>query len=112
MRTAVKIAIVESEAGYGRRVDDWMVCLSSADALAYQQEFNSKLAAGQRQQDRSAQAEAWAIEHALDCELFKVEVNKYSLQVEGSAELIDMTPAQYKKLEKAKRMYWSQLRNL
>lgn len=25
---AVKIAVIESEAGWGRKIDDWMVCLS------------------------------------------------------------------------------------
>lgn len=39
---AVKISVIESESGWGRRVDDWMVCLSIEDAKAFQDEFNNE----------------------------------------------------------------------
>lgn len=35
---AVKIAVIESEKDWGRKIDEWMVCLSIDDA----KEFNSK----------------------------------------------------------------------
>lgn len=40
--SAVKIALVEHERGWGAKVDDWMVCLTAADALAFKEEFNAK----------------------------------------------------------------------
>ena len=39
---AVKIAIIESERGWTRKIDDWMVCLSIDDAKEFKKEFNSK----------------------------------------------------------------------
>ncbi len=38
--------------------------------------------AGQKQQMRSAKAKALDIEQALNCDLFRVDVNEYSLQAE------------------------------
>lgn len=32
MPTAVKIAVMEYERGWGSKIDDWMVCLSVEDA--------------------------------------------------------------------------------
>lgn len=37
-----KIAVYESERGWGRKIDDWMVCLTSEDALLFKNEFNSE----------------------------------------------------------------------
>lgn len=39
---AYRIPVIESEKGYGRKIDDYMVCLSEEDCLEYQKEFNSK----------------------------------------------------------------------
>ena len=32
-KLAVKVAVIESESGWGSRVDDYMVCLSNDDAI-------------------------------------------------------------------------------
>ncbi len=40
--TAVKIAVIESEVGWGRKIDDWMICQSVEDAENFRAEFNSK----------------------------------------------------------------------
>ena len=37
-----KIAVYESERKWGGKIDDWMVCLTSEDALLFKNEFNSK----------------------------------------------------------------------
>ena len=42
MATAVKIAVLEYERGWGSKIDDWMVCESVKDALEFKQEFNAK----------------------------------------------------------------------
>jgi len=39
--TAYKIAVIESEVGWGSKIDDWMVCLTTVDALQFKKEFNS-----------------------------------------------------------------------
>ena len=39
---AVKIAVIESEAGWGRKIDDWMVCLSIEDAKSFEKELISE----------------------------------------------------------------------
>jgi hypothetical protein len=39
---AVKVAVIESERGWGQKIDDYMVCLSIEDANKFKQEFNSE----------------------------------------------------------------------
>lgn len=39
---AFKIAVVESERGWGSKIDDWMVCLTLDDINDFRKEFNSK----------------------------------------------------------------------
>ena len=39
---AYKIPVIESEGGWGSKIDDYMVCLSKEDALQFCKEFNSK----------------------------------------------------------------------
>ena len=41
MAQAIKIAVIESERGWGSKIDDYMVCLDVDDAKAFAQEFNS-----------------------------------------------------------------------
>lgn len=40
MNLAIKVPIEESEAGWGRKIDDWMVCLTKEDAKAFEVEYN------------------------------------------------------------------------
>ena len=83
---AVKIPVIESEAGWGRRVDDHMVCLSVEDAKAFEKEFNSK--------NTSNTAPDWY------------------MQVEGEPEPIDLSDSQMEFLKKHKRIWWSELKTL
>lgn len=39
---AVKIPVLEYEAGWGNKVDDFMVCTSIEDAQKFKMEFNAK----------------------------------------------------------------------
>ncbi len=41
-KTAVKIAVWEREKGWGAKIDDYMVCLTTEDALAFKKTFNAK----------------------------------------------------------------------
>lgn len=42
MKTAVKVPVWEHERGWGSKIDDYMVCLSVADAHKFAEEFNAK----------------------------------------------------------------------
>lgn len=83
---AVKIAVIESEAGWGRKIDDWMVCLTAEDAKAFENEFNSK--------NTSTYVPEWY------------------MQVEGEPELINLTEHQYNILLAEKRMWLSTLKSI
>lgn len=78
---AVKVAVIESEAGWGRKIDDWMVCLSVEDARAFIKEFNSK--------NTSSSTPDWY------------------MVAEGDPQPIDLSDKQMKKLEKEKRVWLS-----
>ncbi len=39
---AVKVPVIESERGWGRKIDDYMVCLTLEDAHEFIKEFNSR----------------------------------------------------------------------
>jgi hypothetical protein len=39
---AYRIPVIESEKGWGRKIDDYMVCLTSEDCLEYKKDFNSE----------------------------------------------------------------------
>lgn len=38
----LKVPVIESERGWGSKVDDYMICLSTKDAMNFIQEFNAK----------------------------------------------------------------------
>jgi hypothetical protein len=40
--SVVKVPVIENEAGWGSKIDDYMVCLTSEDARLFVDEFNSK----------------------------------------------------------------------
>jgi hypothetical protein len=83
---AVKIAVIESETGWGRKIDDWMVCLSTEDAKAFEKEFNAE--------NKSSSAPDWY------------------MQVEGEPKPIDLTNKQFSKLQEDKRVWLSVLNAL
>ena len=80
---AVKIAVLESEHGWGSKIDDWMVCLTHEDAKEFEKEFNSK----------------------NDSET----VPDWYLLVIGEPEYIELTDTQYDYLFKNKRVWLSEL---
>lgn len=87
MKAVVKIPVIESEAGWGRKIDDYMVCLTVADAENFRIEFNSKNT--------------------------EETVPEWYMQVEGKPEPLDITDSQFKFLEKEedKRCWLSTLKN-
>jgi len=86
MATVVKVPVVESERGWGRKIDDYMVCLSYADGLEFTKEFNAKNT--------------------------ETTVPDWYMVVEDSPKPLDITDKQYKKLKKEKRMWLSSLKNI
>lgn len=81
---AVKIPVIESEAGWGRKIDDYMVCLSVTDAKDFEKEFNSKNTA--------------------------YTTPSWYMQVEGEPIPIELTTTQMKRLKKEKRIWFSELK--
>lgn len=84
--TAVKIAVIESEAGWGRKIDDYMVCLTVEDAKAFETEFNSKNT--------------------------ETSTPDWYMQVEGSPEPVTLSDKQFEELKKENRVWWSSLRKI
>jgi hypothetical protein len=83
---AFKIPVIESESGWGRKLDDWMVCLSIEDTIKFKEEFNSK--------NTSTTTPDWY------------------MQVEGDPEQINLSEIQYSKLIEQKRIWLSLLNKL
>ena len=83
---AVKIAVIESEAGWGRKIDDWMVCLSIEDSKEFKNEFN-----------------------AMN---FEYTTPDWYMQVEGEPEPIDLNDEQFEKLKEEKRVWLSVLNSI
>jgi hypothetical protein len=82
---AVKVPVTESERGWGRKIDDYMVCLSMEDAKAFTKEFNAK------NTDET--------------------VPDWYMVVENEPIPMDLTDAQFKRLKKEKRIWLSSLKN-
>ena len=84
---AFRVAVIESERGWGRKVDDFMVCLTVDDAKAFTNEFNSK--------NTSQTAPDWY------------------MQAEGEPQSIELSDTQYEKLtsENNGRLWWSTLKD-
>ena len=83
---AVRIPVIESEKGWGRRIDDHMVCLSVEDAMEFKQEFNAK-------------------------NTEKTTPDWY-MAVEGEPEPIDITDEQMAELKRNKRIWHSALKRM
>ena len=88
LMTVAKIPVIESEAGWGRKIDDYMVCLTKKDAEKFRKEFNS---------------------HNTS----KTAPGCY-MQVEGDPEPIDITNKQYDWLTRqpSKRAWWRTLNKM
>lgn len=83
---AVTVTVMESEAGWGQRVDDYMVCLNNQVADDWRKEFNSK-------NDKAV-------------------VPDWYMYAESGNNPIDITAKQFKKLQKEKRMWLSTLKTI
>ncbi len=80
---AFKVEIIESERGWGSKVDDYMICLSQQDAELFKEEFNS----------------------------FNISVTIPEWYMAASSiSTIELNDAQLQKLNEYKRIYWSQLK--
>ena len=42
MKNVYKIAVYESERGWGSKIDDYMICLTYEDSIKFIEDFNSK----------------------------------------------------------------------
>lgn len=80
------VPVIESERGWGRKIDDYMLCLSEEDAKAWARKFNS--------QNPPGPAPDW-----------------YMQAEDDSIELIEVTSTQLKIIEKSRdgRMWKSEL---
>jgi len=85
-KLAVKITVIESERGWGRKVDDYMVCTTQKETLDFKQEFNAKNN--------------------------KDVVPDYYMACEGEPMPIDLTEKQYDKLVSDGRQWLSTLNAL
>lgn len=86
MCVAFRMTVIESEANWGRKIDDYMVCKTSEDAVNFRTEFNAKNT--------------------------EEEVPEWYMQAEGEPEQITITDAQQAKLETENRVWWSVLKQL
>lgn len=85
---AIKVPVIESERGWGSKIDDWMVVLSEEDAKAFIKEFNSK--------NTASSAPDWY------------------MQAEDETKPIELTSKQMEKLKKSKskRVWLSILKDI
>lgn len=83
----IAVPVIESERGWGSKIDDYMVCLSMEDAKAFAKKFNSE--------NTEDTAPDW-----------------YMRADDVDAKPIDISDKQFKvlKKEKDKRMWLSQLK--
>lgn len=80
---AFKISVIESEKNWGRKIDDWMVCLTPDDAQNFKHEFNSKNTSK--------------------------DVPDWYMQAEGEPVYVEISSKQMKKLKKRRRIWLSEL---
>lgn len=87
-KKVVEVDVIESERGWGSKVDDQMICLSVEDAYAFTEEFNAR-------NDKDV-------------------VPDWYMRAEGKPRPTSITEKQYKELELSehKRCWWSKLRNI
>jgi len=83
---AIKVPVIESEAGWGSKIDDYMVCLSVADAEKFIKEFNS--------------------------ENNKPTTPDWYMYAEDTKSPIDLNENQYSQLKEKNRMWWSSLKQI
>ncbi len=84
-KLAVKVPVTESERGWGRKIDDYMVCLSMEDAKVFTKEFNANNT--------------------------EETTPEWYMVVEHEPIPVDLTEDQFKRLKEEKRIWWSSLKN-
>lgn len=84
--SAVKVPVYEYERGWGSKIDDYMVCLTTEDAKKFVAEFNSKNT--------------------------EKDVPDWYMVAESSFSPLDITIKQMKKLKKSKRMWLANLKDV
>lgn len=84
--TVYKVPVTESERGWGRKIDDYMVCKTYEDGLLFTEEFNSK---------NTAQS-----------------VPDWYMQVEHNPERMTITEAQHEYLILNERVWLSELKDI
>lgn len=82
---AIKIPVIESERGWGNRIDDYMITLSVEDAELFKSEFNSVNTAD--------------------------STPDWYMRAESNFEPIKLTESQYNLLLGDKRIWLSELKN-
>lgn len=82
---AIAVEVIESEAGWGKKTDDYMICLSVEDAKAFITEFNSK--------NNEPTTPSWY------------------MYAEHTTSPVDLTDRQMSQLKERKRMWLSNLNN-
>lgn len=80
---AFKVELIESERGWGSKVDDYMICLTEEDAKEFKKEFNAE--------NNKSTVPDWYM---------------YA----GSITEIELTDVQFKKLSEEKRIYLTMLK--
>ena len=80
---AVMVPVIESEKGWGQKIEDHMVCLTNDDAKQFTKEFNAKN----------------TLEHTPD----------WYMYAENETIPVDITESQMKFLKKNKRVWYKQL---
>jgi len=83
---AIKVPVIESERGWGSKVDDHMVCLTIEDAKEFKEEFNAK--------NNESSTPDWY------------------MYADNTTTPMDINDKQYKLLKKEKRVWLSHLRNI
>lgn len=81
---AIKVPVIESERGWGSKIDDYMITLSLEDAEEFKNEFNSV--------NTATSAPDWY------------------MQAESDFQQITLTESQHKVLSENKRVWLSELK--
>jgi hypothetical protein len=82
---AFKVELIESERGWGSKVDDYMVCLTEDDAQEFKKEFNAK--------NNESSVPDWYMYAASITE-------------------VELTDVQFNKLNEEKRIYLTMLKRV
>ncbi len=83
---AFKVAVIESEKDWGRKIDDYMVCQSYEDGLLFTEDFNSKNT--------------------------EESIPDWYMVVEDKPEIINLNQSQFNYLVENNRVWLSQLKNI